>query len=329
MATGLKEVSQLACVSISTVSQILSGRTQRYSKETQERVLAAAKQLDYTPNPISQALRTSRTKTIGIIMHGITEQIQIIEELASKRGYQMLLAFTKWETTSDMTEIRNLLHRKVDGLLLLSPPIDSTRNEAIEELVRKNFPVVGIGVSLAKDMDYVDWDRYSAYKKLTEHLLSRGCRRFLFLHTADTPAVAERVRGIQAALSETRGTEFQNMYSKVSQPLPGPAEQTIASGWPQAVICHSDLLAIAAMKAAIRHGKKIPADMAITGCSDMIFSEFLDVPLTTIRMPMQQMVSIAMERLFERIENPNSQFDHFSAIIQPELVMRESDKFSI
>lgn len=324
---GLKEVSHLAGVSVSTVSHILSGRTTRYSQKTRQLVIDAARQLDYRPDPISQALRTRKSSTIGVVMHGISDSVKLVEDIASQRGYQMLLAFTKWKTASDVVEIRNLLRRKVDGLLLLSPAVDSSHNEAVEELIEAKFPLVGIGISIAQNMDYVDWDRHAAYKKLTEHLLGRGCRRFLFLNVGETPAVLERIRGIQSALDAVPGTEFATMTSPSNELIPGQIADIITSGWPQAIICQSDLLALAAIKTATSAGIKLPDNLAVTGCSDMSFSALLHVPLTTIRMPAGKIVELAMERLFSRIENRDVQPEHFSAILQSEIIFRESDKY--
>jgi LacI family transcriptional regulator len=320
-------------------------------------VLTIAKELGYQANPIAKSLRMRRTATIGVVVQGLklnARRIEAAERLAATREYQLLLAMSRWEANREENEIRRLLRRRVDGLLLLSPALDTEGYETIESLVRQNFPLVTIGKPPYEGVDYVDWDRPDMFKRLTAHLLDQGCRRIVFLGRQADQQVSGRIEGVRAAMAGVPGAELRiagcderpEVVRQFDIPPdergPNWVEQTVRrlnaraasqlrplfeQCWPEAVVCQTDLLAVAAMQVAHGMGLRVPDQVAVTGTSDEDYTEFLPVPLTTVRMPHEAMVEAAMTLLMDRIEKKENT-DVFPARLVPaELVIRKSSLF--
>lgn len=330
MAVLIKDVARYAKTSPATVSQVFNGRqtTIRVSEATRKRVLHAAEVLGYRANPHAQSLRTRRTTTIGIVFQGMSDNAARLEALhhqAGSAGYQLLLAISGAEAAGQEQEIQRLLHLKIDGLAILSPSLEEVKQPTLNQLVKQKFPVICIGPQLLTGCDTVDWDRQTAYADLTTHLVQRGCQRFLFLGHADTPGVRLRLDGIKQTLGRSKRSQLR--LARADTDLEKTIAKQVAEGWPDAVICSTDQLAAQVIQAAAAVGRRIPQEMAVTGCSDVPFSSLLTVPLTTLRMPQTVLATFAMSRLIERIEHPETGRKPFHKLVPAEVVLRQSSQF--
>lgn len=345
MAILLKDVAKQAGTSPATVSQVLNGRrsTIRVGESTRRRVLQVAKALGYRANPMARSLRTRRTATIGVVVHGVATnapRIETAERFAGQHGYQLLLAVTRWEAEQEEDAIRRLLHRQVDGMMLVSPAIDAAERRVIEELVQEDFPLVAIGPPPIRECAYVDWDRRESYQQLAEHLLERGCRRLLFHRHEATVGVRQRIEGVQAAIKRIGGAEAElRIVGSDEAVLLGDSatkdraiEQTrqfLRDGWPQAIITCTDEQALVVMQLCREFGLVVPRDVAVTGCSNASFTQYLDVPITTIRLPHERLVQEALAYLIRRIErdDEDAPVEQIQQIYPAELLLRQSSAF--
>ncbi|MFH1614824.1 MAG: LacI family DNA-binding transcriptional regulator [Planctomycetota bacterium] len=339
MAIQLKDIADYVGVSQGTVSRVLSNKKSgvRISDDTRKRVLQVAREFGYTPNPIARSLRTRRTATIGVIApsnNNFSQQINTAEIIAAQKGYELIVAITRWSTEQEENEIRRLLHRMVDGLLILSPVIEGQRDKVLGELVGKGFPLVGVGPILNDSADYVDWDRQEAYKQLTEHLLERGCRKIAFLARNMTPGIQGRIDGVRAAVeNNSEGVQLrligcQSDLRAMNNPqLEQFARKEILANRPDAVLCPSDEDALVVMHTVRKLGWSVPKEIAVTGCSNQSFGEFLEVPLTTVAMPYEKMVETAVVRIIERIENADKSFARMAKCVPADVIIRQSSMF--
>lgn len=337
---SLKDVAKAANTSPGTVSVVLNRRksTVRVGEATRARILAAAKTLGFRPDPIARSLRTQRTATIGVVVNGLAsnaERLMWVEQLASRRGYEVLLALSRWEVEREEDEINRLLHRRVDGLLLLSPAIDDARRETLQSLAANRFPVVGIGPVTVEGIDVVDADRIEAFRQMAAEMLDRGARRLAFLGWQMTPGVRDRVEGIRRAVDAVPGAELRIAGCPEGLDLHGVSNQKAVElldtlygeKWPDAVLCQTDALAAAVMQRAGIRGLAVPEQVAITGNGETEYASLLPVPLTSVRMPNERLVQVAIDRLIDRIERRVTDEQPMRVNLPMQVIFRRSSEF--
>ena len=336
MRVLLKDVAKAAGVSPGVISRVLNDRpsTVRVSDDTRERVIRMAKRMGYRPNPIAQSLKTKRTATIGVVVNAPDRlpMLQAAEHHATSHGFDLLLGISEWDREREANEIERLLNRNVDGLLIISPSIREGRQEILERLVRDHFPLVGVGPVITEGMDFVDWDRTTAFRQLTEHLLSRGCRRFAFLVDCEPPGILARREGIEEALRTVDGAEL----STFMHPACGQREaldrnmgpfQTFLKEWKgDAAMCVPDEVAMMVIRAAQSLGIDVPRDLAVSGSTNNPWSAIADVPLTTVSMPGEAMLKVAIDHLVQRVSGKRRD-GRFVRYVAGKPVIRRSSLF--
>ncbi|MBU4199304.1 MAG: LacI family transcriptional regulator [Verrucomicrobia bacterium] len=338
MSIKLKDVAKQANVTLTTASLVLNNRTSLVpvSEKTRQRVLLAASQLNYHPNYAARSLRTRRTFTIGVVANSPRNQWHMLdaaEQIAEAKGFELLVTISRWNVDAEENTLRRLLNRRVDGILILGPTIESANRQELESLATDNYPVVGIGPMVTKGIDYVDFDRTAALQNLTEHLLAQRCRSFVFLESVDTPGCRALVAGIEAALKGNSGVSFTPLkLSPINSSLSlAQMSEAITSflktNRPDAVICRADEWALVVIRAAERAGIAVPGHMAVTGSGDTPLGAGLHPPLTTLKIPHEIMVQVAMDRLIDRITNPTVPRERLAKLIPAELVIRQSCRF--
>ncbi len=336
---ALKEVAKLAKTSPAVVSQVLNNKypTIRVGQETRKRVLEVIEKLDYRPNQIAKSLRTQKTTSVGVIAHNVYvnyRQIDLLTRKIYEHGYEMLFSMVQWYGKAEDNEIRRLLDRQIDGLLLLSPALDMKRRIVLKEVISSGFPCVSVGYNPILQASIIDWDRKQAYYELTTHLLEQGCKDIVFFAKGESPSINARYEGVVNAIADKKGIKFRwigkdidYFEDKSPEALAKLFKSQIQNDWPDAIICQTDIQAAAIYKLAIDEGKRIPEELAITGCSDEEYGKFLPAPLTTIRMPIEELITQALNLLFEKINKVDLAREKIHKLIPAKVVIRESSLF--
>lgn len=309
----LKDVASRSGFSLSTVSKVLNNaKTEvKVSDATKEKIRVAARELGYKPNHAARTLRMRQSSTIGVIARessDISKQLAFAEKYASRKGYELLMALVRSVESRDECEIQRLVRRGVDGLLVLSPSLDQKNTKALENLAATGLPIVGFGPTLAQGVDFVDWDRSLALEKLASHLLEQGCEKLCFVGWGSTPGVLQRIEGIEKALSKHPNAALRSIDLAASRydSIPRKLEKNFKKNIPHGVLCQSDELALAAMTAAKSIGLSIPKDIAITGNSNSKWGQMLDIPLTSIEMPLRKMTAAAIAHIIKSVKHKNT-----------------------
>ena len=327
----MAEVAQRAGVSLSTVSRALAD-SPLISTKTRHAVRAAAEALNYRVDAAGSSLRTGLTRTIGVVIplaHAAEQNLsdpfflEILGGLAdelSACGYSLLLH----KLTEDPEEwISTVTHgRRVDGVIVIG---QSLHHETLNRLAAAAAPMVVWG-ALLTDQRYVSVgsDNEGGGKTATEHLISQGCRKIVFLGDPAAPEVAARLAGYRNAL-RAAGIEPQahlevavrfgsdTAYHAMSALLDAGIEV-------DGVVACSDVFAMNAMRALSERGCNVPADVAIVGYDDIPFAAYTIPPLTTIRQNCHAGARLLVDKLMRAIRHePNE-----SAVIPTELVVRAS-----
>lgn len=327
----LMSVALAAEVDVSTVSRVLSGDTsQRVSEETRERILACAKQLDYQPNMTARSLRVARTFSLGIAVPQLDNPVfsQMIigaERAARAYGYSLLIAHIE-EGGGDIDAYARLAStNRVDGLLVTTLDDNSVVLKAAKQA---KVPVLMLNRKVYGVRNSIRFDAAGAAHIAMNHLIGLGHRRIAHLSGQLNPSTGlGRFSGYREALLKA-GLEVDPSLVAVSgYTIKGGAdamrEILLRPGpRPTAVFPLTLLAATGAMMTLHEHGIRVPQDMSVVTVHDGPIAEAMFPPLTTVRMPVEQMGFDGVVGLIQLIRGERKTVDFMLAPI--ELVVRGS-----
>ncbi len=307
-----EDVAALAGVSVATVSHVLNS-TKYVSPELQSRVRAAVEKLNYVPNRVARSLVTKRTEQVGIIVpsfgnphHGAIADG--MEEIARKNGYTVALFCA--EGPADHY-IASIIERQLDGLFIATTAFRFSAEE-LQRMVAHGVTLVTPARLLDKDgravqLEYssITVDFRSAYRTLFGYLADLGHRRVAFLAGLPEHPTEERCRcyrdnvrdfgldsddelivyGVYPYL-----TMVQDGYTAMKSLLSRETRVT-------AIVAVNDLMAIGALKALREAGVRVPSDVSVVGCDDIVLSEIATPALTTLEFRQREYGRMAMELL--------------------------------
>ena len=336
----MREVAALAGVSVQTVSNHVNGRFQFMAEETRERVAAAMEELGYYPNLQARGLRSAETRTLGFLVldqHArfladpLTDLIMAgVGDVARERDYGILIQAIRPSEDPERL-LAPLLESRVDGAFLLLSGEREVRERVIARCseVTERFVVFDELLEGRPIMSIRATDRDGA-RQLAEHLIERGHERIAFVAAAEPWAVVEeRLEGFREAHA-ARGLEHDPALVRLEAGWEPGSAVPIAESLldapepPTAIMCATDLLALATIHTARSRGIEVPKDVAISGFDDFPFSRFSRPSLTTVRIPAYDMgteaARILIERLADEAESPPAE----QIKLDVELMIRES-----
>jgi LacI family transcriptional regulator len=307
----IADVGRLAGVTPSVVSRVLNeDPTLRVREETRQRVLTAARQLDYTPNHAARALRRSRVGALGLAVHDISNPVYApliagAQEAASRHGYVLMLADVPELARDEATFRRVVGSGSIDGLLLLPAGVSADR--AVERAVSGRLPTVVVN-ERSRTSPSIGLPDRQAMKVATRYLLELGHREIALLRLDGRGHRAkERTAGFKEALSE-HGLEPAPSLVVTGGHTAETGRDAMArllrrdEARPSAVVAASVLAAVGALGAAHEVGVRVPAQLSIIGCHDVFFAPYLSPPLTVVRLGLRDLGRAAVERLVAQLD---------------------------
>jgi DNA-binding LacI/PurR family transcriptional regulator len=331
----MNDVAAAAGVAQSTVSRILNDTplSVRVSPATRERVLAIADELGYRPHPIARALRGAPTMLMGAIIRDITDWFfaATIEALTSKArdyGYSVVLAHAAAAADEALRLTAVLEARHCDAILVLG----DFRGEArlVEDLRNARVPVIGLwqgSEERGRPFPVIGVDNDAGIRAAARHLTELGHERIAYVGADRLGDMEERQAAFLGYLDEIGGDVPSDHVQLVPNTIDGARLALSAllerAPRPTAIIAASDVLALGLNRAAYDRGLVVPADLSIVGFDD-IPQMAASVPgLTTVRMPIPEMVDAGLE-----IAVGDKRWDGEGraprVIFQPSLVVRQS-----
>jgi LacI family transcriptional regulator len=299
----LMEVAAAAGTSKSTVSRILDERLPRSESPTAQRVRQVAAELGYVRDPSAASLRRGKTMTIGVVVPRLTDTVMamLYESLASagrRSGHFTVVATTDDEPAADRTAVEALLQRRVDGLILSTARLgdDFTR-----QLADSGVPYVLALRTDGHSLASVGDDELGGYLA-TRHLLDLGHRRIGLIAGPDYASSARgRVEGYRRAMAEA-GVDVDPAWVAASTFGIDAGAQAARSLMgldprPTAVFAVNDNTAVGALSAFEALGLSVPLDVSLVGYNDIPIVSHLPTPLTSVRVPFDQIASAALELL--------------------------------
>lgn len=296
-APTLEDVARRAKVSTATVSRCLNDPA-KVSDTTRTQVLAAVKELGYAPNFGARALAAKRTNTFGAIIPTMENAIfarglQAFQEELGKNGITLLVASSSYSPVLEEEQIRALVARGADALLLIGH--DRTP-QSYAFLEQHRIPyVVAWTYNGAEPRPSIGFDNRKAMAKLTRHVLTQGHRSIAFVTAplAGNDRARERFQGVQDGIVGMGLDPADLITIETPYSIANGAEafKTLMSrdARPSAVLCGNDVLAAGALTMANRLGLDVPGDVSVTGFDDIDLAEIVSPPLTTVHVPHRQM----------------------------------------
>jgi DNA-binding LacI/PurR family transcriptional regulator len=336
MKTTIKEVAQLAGVSPSTVSRVISD-SPRISDETKKVVREAMESLGYHPNAIARSLVSKSTSTIGIVMPQSTERAFLnpffpqalsgVSAAAHEQGYCILLS-TGDNEKDQLSSIESIvMGGRVDGVIIMYSSVD---NEVLDALKRMRLPAIVIGKPLKpKDVLYVDNDNVKASFEVTEKLIENGHKKIAFISGAFKFVVSlDRLDGYMNALKKHNIPFRKDFIVELSEFITkGAYEKTKEliklEDRPTAFVVTDDVMAFGVMDAIKESGLRIPEDIEIMSFNNIPSSELTKPSLTSVDIDAFSLGYEASKLIIEKIKG---EADRDKVIVPTKVIYRESSR---
>ncbi len=329
MAT-IYDVSQLAGVSLATVSRVMN-KNANVSEKTRQKVLAAMAQLDYKPNTFAQSLASNCSNSVGVLVSQLDgpyygPMMAEIEAALRAENKHVIIAVGHSNAATEMDSVEFLLSRGCDALIL---DVEAVSDEYLIELSQGPTPIVLINRYIAQISDrciYLN-NELGGYLA-TEHLLKLGHQQIAYISGPKNKHDAcERLDGHMRALAE-HGLAFDSQLCfegnyKEEGGVDG-MRYLFASGKPfTAVVCANDQMVSGAISVCLELGMKIPEQLSFVGYDNIPFARYISPKLTTINNPIHEMGKMAALWLLKHVFKNDIEV---LSVFSPELVARESAK---
>jgi LacI family transcriptional regulator len=324
---SLKTLAEHLKLSPATVSLVInrSKAAQAIPEETQKRIFAAAKELNYRPNFYARSLRTKRSFTIGVLHPDLSDYVALltsgIEDSLMREGYFYFAAGHRNNPELIEEYPMIMLDRAVEGMIAIDTPIEHTLP----------LPVVVIaGHRRIEGVTNIILDHRRAAELALGHLVSLGHREIAFMKgpkvSSDTEvrwqSICEvaKAMGLEMKPKLCIEMEFSTPFPDMGYPV---VERLLAGGERfTALFAFNDVSAIGAIRALRDSGLEVPQQVAVIGFDDIPSAVYNTPSLTTIRQPLRRMGEIAAQTLLERLRNPDTAPEEVA--VEPELIIRES-----
>lgn len=329
---NIKQLAKALNLSTSTVSRAFRDNSD-ISKETKEKILAKARELNYQPNHYASNLREQRSKTIAVIVPELannffSQAIHGIEKVARAKGYHILIYATDDEYEKEVSFIKHLHNGRADGIIM-SVTGEANDHTYLNELHQKRLPLVFF------DRVYEDiitprviTNDYDSSFSATQHLIKQGCKHIAYLVINKNLSIGKfRMQGYMDALEkysipfdDKLVIDCTNDYKKNTAIL----KKAFKTLKPDGVFTSVERLAFATYYACYDLNISIPDQLRVIGFSSLEIAPLLNPSLTTITQPATRIGTEAANLLFKMLESPGRVNANEEVILNSRLIRRRS-----
>jgi DNA-binding LacI/PurR family transcriptional regulator len=330
----MRDIAAMAGVSQSTVSRVLNDAPTRVpiAPETRERVILAARELGYRPNPLARGLRGASTMLLGAVVRDITDPffagaVEALSVEAVAHGYNVVLGQAHGRADEALALTTVLETRHCDAIILLGDVQNQPR--LLADLKDSVVPVVALWQGTSPlDVPTVDVDNAAGVRAGLEHLAALGHTRVAFVSGRPLGDIRERRAAFEAAMRERFGG-VRSDYVREVQNTPAGGEEALhdliaLDEPPTAIVTSTDTLAVGVLHAAYMTGRSVPADLSVVGFDDILLASHTIPALTTLRMPIREIVRAGVEMAIDAARNGRPTGEPRVEIVAPSLIIRQS-----
>lgn len=330
---NIKQLAEKLNLSTSTVSRAFRGHSD-INKETKEKILAMASELNYQPNHMASNLRDKKSKTIAVIVPEIANNffsraINGIERIARDNGYHVLIYLTNDEFEKEVAFISELHNGRVDGIIM-SVTGEANDHSHMHKFRKKSIPLVFFD-RMYDDVitSRVATNDYDSSFSATRHLIDRGCKRVAYLVVNKNLSIGKmRMQGYLDALSSAKIDFNPGLVIECTNELNrniAILKNAFNSIKPDGVFASVERLAIASYYVCHNMNLTIGNDVKIICFSSLEIASLLNPALSTITQPAYDMGVEAARILFRRLEGgEEKENDYESVVLESELIVRQS-----
>jgi LacI family transcriptional regulator len=325
----LKAVAQAAGVHVSTASRAINPRTRHLvADELAERILAAAQDLGYRPDPLAAGLRTGRSHLVGIVVPDIANPVFApilagLQRALAEAGFAVLVANAP-SAAEAAAVVDGLAAQRVEGMVLATA---GRRDLAVDRCVETGIPTVLVNRGEDRNrLPTVVSDDRAGMRLAVDHLVALGHRAIGHVAgPADVSTGHLRRRGFEEAMRDVdldpRAVTVADGYTRAAGRAAAAALLAAHPGL-TAIAAANDLLALGAYEALREVGLECPRDVSVVGHNDMPLVDLVSPALTTVRIGHAELGREAAQILVRRMERPDAPVG--SVVLTPELVVRGS-----
>ena len=330
----MRDIAADAGVSQSTVSRVLNDAPTRVpiAAETRERVVLAARKLGYRPNPLARGLRGAPTMLLGAVVRDFSDPffagaIETLAVEAMARGYNVVLGHAHGRLEEAIALTTVLETRHTDAIVLLGDMQDQPR--VLEDLRNSLVPVVALWQGATPlEFPTVDVDDRAGIRGGLEYVAGLGHERIAFVSAHLPGNNPVRLNAYIEFMKERFGGVTAGYVQEVPNTLAGgeAALRTLLSlaQEPTVVVASTDLVAVGVLHAAYSLGRTIPDELSVVGFDDILIAAHTVPALTTMRMPMPEIVGAGVRLAIELARDPSASRQPRITVFEPTLVVRQS-----
>ncbi|WEK54548.1 MAG: LacI family DNA-binding transcriptional regulator [Candidatus Cohnella colombiensis] len=331
---NIKTIAKMAGVSVATVSKIINNYAD-IGEETKQRVLKIMNDVGYMPSSSAKTLATKKSNLIGVVFAGqlnsdlshpyFVSVLDAFKRQIGLLGYDLLFFSNEKFFREKEDYLARCRHFQVEGCIIIA---GDQVEPSVNLLDSSDIPCIGIDIKLTgNNSAYLTSDNAKISSCAVEHFYMSGYRDIGFL---GINRVTEVTTTREVAFKEAMnmfGLNINSDWFTYSEDFEGESgyqamKKLIARGsLPRAIFAVTDLLAFGALRAMKEHQIRVPDDVAIIGCDDLLACQYSDPALTTIKQDKEKIGKLAALMLYDMI---NQQMDPKVIIVEPELVVRQS-----
>lgn len=331
--TTIKDIANVLNISAAAVSKALHNDS-RISEKTKKAVRQVAENLNYQPNHLASALRSGKSKLVGVIVpktnsNFFSATIHNIEEVLNKEGYNIIITQSNESYKKECANIDTLLYTQVDGIIA-SMANETVKLDHFEKIKAAGIPLITFDRGENDlNVDYIGIDDYQSSHIIIDHLVAQGCKRIAhiggFKHTR---IYNNRIRGYLDALKKYDLSLEKELLLESDLSIEdgrNKMEELLAlDKKPDAVYVAGDYAALGALQVLNEKKIKIPEQIALVGFGDEPFANMVTPKMTSVNQHSYQIGKIAAEKFLEYTKQNTIQQSLQKHILKAELIIRES-----
>ncbi|MBS0394840.1 MAG: LacI family DNA-binding transcriptional regulator [Proteobacteria bacterium] len=296
----VRDIAARVGVSVTTVSNVLNGRP-NVGRETRAAVLRAARELGYRPNRAAQAMRTGRTRALGLVLPDLTnpffpELAQAVEHTARRAGLLVCLIDSQGTVEGEADGFALLMQHAVDGIIWcpLGPRQPRHLREFRGPIVLVDRPRPGY--------DVVQSDYAMGGRLLADHALAMGHGVVGLLSGPEQIESARQRRdGFTGAHPRALRVAWEVHVGFDGVLTPAAVDALTHRRGATLIVCGNDLIAISAIRCLTGLGVAVPGEVSVTGFDNIRWTDLVTPRLTTIAQPLGPIGAKAVEVMRERM----------------------------
>ena len=327
------DIAQQLNISAATVSRALNN-SPVINQNTREKIQQVAKELGYRHNTLASNLRKQQSKTIGLLLHEVnsnfvTSALAGIEKITTRAGYDLLIAHSAENGEREIANARNLLNKRVDGLIV-SLALTTKNIDHFEPFFTRKIPVVFFDrVPQETGSTKVVINNFKAGYDAANELIGQGCKKIAHI-TADLTrnVYHDRLEGYKTALAENNIAYREDLIKICSLDKEDTitAVNQLLDKQPDAFFITNDFAAAVCIEVLHNKGIRVPEDIAVFGFNNDVLGNLITPKLSTIDYPGIEIGETAATELMKLIKLPPKKQVSKTVLVPSKMIIRESSR---